>query len=275
MLFKASLKFLLVPAVISAILSFSGMVAASTSEAEMVRPVSGLMSPIFPAGRPGKASFVPPGTSFGVEGRCPGGYVVTHERERYIAGYEYFAPDYLLERGRGTSSVSLAASGFSAAALPAELERSEFFFTSAGRKTFYAMAFLLFLSRGGGTGFDADLRNFDEYLSAAGAVNGKIRLFEAFSGFLGGAAIRTRLFADGNLTYDELRQCLRFKKPVVFMTGSRDSSGEIIVAFELDEPSRDYQLIRMYSYPSGIFTVTRGEAKGLLAGSVPGYLVIL
>ncbi len=258
------------------IFPFQREVFGASDEVETIRPVHGVPVPLYPVGDGGGSAIINAGaeSEFAVESYLRDGYIVKLNKKNYFAKSVHFAPVYLLNSDlKGKAS---AAGSFSGVKLPDEIERSEFFFTSADKKSFYSLAFLFFLKYGGKYDkYDESLKLFDDFIIGSDASSKKAGLLKVLSDYLLSVKIDCRAFLQKNIDYCSLLQCLRFKRPVIFISTVRRSAGDIMIFFDAREVSAGNVIFKYYSYPDGISEAGIYEIIYILANAVRGYLVLL
>lgn len=249
--------------------------AASSDEVETIRPVYRVPVPLYPVDGGGPAMIDPgAGSEFAVGSYLRDGYIVRFNKKDFYAKSVHFAPGYLLDgevKGGGASAGS-----FSDVKLPEEIEKSEFFFNSADRKSFYSLAFLFFLKYGGKYDkYDETLKMFDDFIVGADASSKKAGLIKVVSDYLLSVKISSKFFPQRNIDYCSLLQCLRFKKPVLFISTVKRSAGDVMIFFDVREIAEGNVIFKYYSYPDGISEVRIYETFYILANALRGYLVLL
>ncbi len=249
---------------------------ASSDEVETIRPVYGVPVPLYQIEDGGAPAIINAGaeSEFAVESYLRDGYIVKLNKKNYFAKSVHFAPLYLLNSdSKGKAS---SAGSFADVKLPDEIEKSEFFFNSADKKSFYSLAFLFFLKYGGKYDkYDETLKMFDDFIVGAAASSKKSGFLKVLSDYLLSAKLDVKVFLQKNIDYCSLLQCMRFKKPVIFISTVRRSAGDIMIFFDAQEISDGNVIFKYYSYPDGISEVRIYETIYILANAVRGYLVLL
>lgn len=249
--------------------------AASSDEVETIRPLYKVPVPIYPVDGGGPAMINPgAGSEFQVESYLRDGYIVKFNKKDFFVKSVHFAPAYLLDSEMKTSGAS--AGSFSDVKLPDEIEKSEFFFNSADKKSFYSLAFLFFLKYGGKYDkYDEALKMFDDFIVGAGASSKKSGFIKVLSEYLLTVKISSKFFSGKNIDYCSLLQCLRFKKPVLFISTVKRSAGDVMIFFDVREIAEGNVIFKYYSYPDGISEVRMYETFYILANAMRGYMVLL
>jgi len=203
------------------------------------------------------------------------GYIVEYNGAKYFAPDDYFAPAAMVS-GPINPKGPFEKSEFSAKSLPGEIEKSEFFFNTAAVKSFYSLAFILYLKSGKDeANYIETLKSFDEHIIKYGnEKKNEDGFLKVLSEFLKSRKIGNEYFGASAIGPKTLADALRFGKTVVFISESATRDGDVLVFFNSRGPSGEMISFDYYSHPGGIKKIGKNDAARFVASSVPGYLII-
>lgn len=254
-----------------------------SAEIFIVKSPASLYAPLYPRNYSSADSIitVSPGTEFKALKEVKGGYIVEGPEG------ECFAPGglFLYERLAKKSINALKSKNFNAAdffkiALPVEIENSEFFFNNASKKSFYTLAFLLYIKNGPGyAAYEQRLKDYDDYMSEASKKGLNLSVIEAFSVFLNSVpnskGVPCAVCVKRRLTETTAYALLSERKPVVFFTYLSGADGEIIAAYSMEGREGFEKEINCYIYGRGIQTFKFKEFEAFVQSSSNLFMVLM
>lgn len=270
-----SLKYL-AAAVTAAVLAFAAFPAAAAGQAKRyVSPIYPVHSPLYSISEKNDAATAEPTKRYECESVREDGYIVV------VNGARYFAPDDFFTSSEFAGPAPLGAEAsdrvdFAPKNLPAEIGGSEFFFNTASAKSFYALAFIIYLKKGKEvSNYVEPLKSFDEFIIRLGSEKkDRMGFLKVLSDFLTSQKIGNKYYGDSTIGPAALWDALRSGRTVVFVSDSGQAGGEVAVFFGARSLSRDAVTYDYYSHPLGIRRIARREAAGLAAAAAPAFLVI-
>jgi|GEM_PF-5289889 len=201
------------------------------------------------------------------------GYLINIDEEPYIASSSFFAPAFLFSGG--SEHLNVNADDFFKLKLPKEVDSSEFFFTSAERKSFYSLAFILFIKFGADyKDFEKRLQEFDDFLPESSKKERKKSFTETLGDYLEKNKILPIYFSPQMPRIEVIEAALTLHKPVVFISNLENPSGEIITAYSANAHGNMLE-VSCYGYGFGLKIYSRDDFELLLSKSFKGFLVIL
>ncbi len=197
-------------------------------------------------------------------------FIVNDENGKYAAPVLWFVDSRLA----GPSENALKNSDFNVndffkIKLPPEIEKSEFFFNNASKKTFYSLAFLLFLKYGPAyKDYKRKLGEYDDFMADLAKNKSIMIVLDALAHFInsfsnsgeGPAAV----FINRRPCAAEIYSLLNFRKPVFFLSRFKGASGDIIIAYSYSGKEGFEQSVNCYVYGAGLVTLGREEFERIL-----------
>jgi hypothetical protein len=254
-----------------------------SGEILLVKSPFSIYAPLYPKNYAAADSIVtvPPGSEFKALKEVKGGYIVEG------ADGECFAPGGFFIYGRlaakcanALKSKDFKAADFFKIELPSEIENSEFFFNNASKKSFYTLAFLLYLKNGAGYGgYEQNLKDYDDFMAEASKKGMNLSVIEALAAFLNSGrdskGDQTAVCVKRGLTETAACALLSERKPVVLFTYINGSDGEIVVAYSINGREGFEKEIDCYIYGRGIQTFRFKEFETLLQNSSNLFMVLM
>ena len=255
--------------------------AETTAEVRLISPINSVYAPLYPQNFSSLDSIIlcDKSSKFKLIRETAGGYVVEFDGGHYLAPAEWYIYEELSRKGRGGSGSAFAdASGVAGVKLPGEIESSEFFFNNASRKSFYSLAFLLFLKNGPGYGgYEQKLKEYDDFMGAAAEKNQNLCVIEAFCNFLNSAAPGSAVCVKRRPSPAVVYGLLASGGATVFMSFKNGSDGEIVIAYGSNRRGGQEKRINCYIHggAAGLQSLPAAEFEALTERSSSIFTALL
>ncbi|HOT75447.1 MAG TPA: hypothetical protein PK467_06665 [Candidatus Wallbacteria bacterium] len=241
--------------------------AGSSEEVRLISPVNSVYVPLYPQNFHSLDSIIlcDKNSKFKLVRETAAGYVVEFDGERYLAPAEWYIYDELSGKGPGVwGAGGFDASAFAGVKLPGEIESSEFFFNNASKKSFYSLAFLLFLKNGPAYGgYEQKLRDYDDFMGNAAKKKRNICVIEAFSEFLNSSAPGSAVCVRRRPSPSVIYGLLASGRAAAFMSFKNGAEGEIVIAYGRSLKNGVEKQISCYIHGAGLRSFPAAEFEEL------------
>lgn len=256
--------------------------ADESVETVIVKSPAAFYAPLYPKNYSSADSIitVSPGSEFKVLKELSVGYIVEGPDGECFAPGNFFLYERLVKKNQNyLKSKNFNAADFFKIKLPAEIENSEFFFNNASKKSFYTLAFLLYLKNGPDySAYEQALKDYDDFMAAASKKGLNLSVIEAFTEFFnsgagnkGGVAVCVKR----RLTEKTAYALLSEHKPAVFLTYLNAADGEIVAAYSMEGREGFEKEVNCYIYGRGVQAFKFKEFEALLHNSSNLFMVLM
>jgi len=254
-----------------------------SEEVFFVKSPASIYAPLYPRNYVSVDSIVtvPPGSEFKALKEVKGGYIVEGAEGEYFAPGGFFVYSAIAsECLNALKSNEFKPDDFFKIELPPEIENSEFFFNNASKKSFYTLAFLLYLKNGTGyRRYEQDLKDYDDFMAEVSKKGTDLSVIEAISAFLNSGRdvknAKSALCIKRPLFETTASALLSRRKPVVFLTCIDEAGGELVAAYSIKGREGFEKKVDCYIYGRGIQTYKFKEFEALLQNSSNLFMVLM